>query len=65
MLPIFVVRNAVHAGELKPLNIKTSDMHQWSQFVYLKGKAITPQLQMFIDTVQELLPPVQTEPSKL
>ena len=65
MLPVFVVRNAVHAGELKPLNIKTTDMHQWSQFVYLKGKAITPQLQMFIDTVQELLPPVQTEPSKL
>lgn len=65
MLPIFVVRNAVRAGELKPLNIKNCDMHQWSQFAYLKGKAVTPQLQTFIDTVLELLPPVQTEPSKL
>ena len=65
MLPIFVVRNAVRAGELKPVNIKNCDMHQWSQFAYLKGKAVTPQLQTFIDTVLELLPPVQTEPSKL
>ncbi len=65
MLPIFVVRNAVRAGELKPLNVINCDMHQWSQFAYLKGKAITPQLQTFIDTVLELLPPVQTEPSKL
>lgn len=65
MLPIFVVRNAVRKGELKPLNVKGCDMRQWSQFVHLKGKAITPQLQIFIETVLELLPPVQTEPSKL
>ena len=41
------------------------DMYQWSQLAYLKGKAVTPLLQAFIDTVLELLPPFQTEPSKL
>lgn len=65
LLPVFAVRNAVRAGELKVINVKDCNMHQWSQFVYLKGKALTPQLQIFVNTVLELLPPIQTEPSKL
>ena len=38
--------------------VKDCDMYQWSQLAYLKGKAITPQLQRFIDTASELLPPI-------
>lgn len=65
MLPIFVAREYVRSGQLCALNTPATDMQQWSQLVYLKGKAITPQMQVFIDTVMELLPPLQTEPSKL
>lgn len=65
MLPIFVAREYVRSGELCRIDVGECDMYQWSQLAYLKGKAITPILQAFIDTVIELLPPFQTEPSKL
>ncbi len=65
MLPIFVAREYVRNGSLRVVDIHTTEMQQWSQLVYLKGKVITPQMQVFIDTVMELLPPMQTEPSKL
>ena len=59
MLPVFVVRDFVRDGRLKEVRIPGVEMQQWSQLVYLKGKAITPQMQMFMDTVLELLPPIQ------
>ena len=65
MLPVFAAREYVRSGKLVHLQIPNCDMQQWSQLVYLKGKAITPQMQTFIDTVLELLPPAQTEPCKL
>ena len=65
MLPVVAAREYVRSGALVGLEIPDCDMQQWSQLVYLKGKAITPQMQNFIDTVLELLPPVQTEPSRL
>ena len=66
MLPIFVARKYVRSGELRHIHVNgCEDMYQWSQLAYLKGKAITPLLQAFIDTVLELLPPFQTEPSRL
>jgi len=65
MLPIFVARKYVREGSLKVVDVKTGEMKQWSQLAYLKGKAVTPQLQAFMSTVLELLPPLQTEPSKL
>lgn len=66
MLPIFVARKYVRSGELRHIHVDgCDDMYQWSQLAYLKGKAITPLLQAFMDTVLELLPPYQTEPSKL
>lgn len=65
MLPVFVVRKAVREGLLTPLNVEGVDMKQWSQLVYLKGKAMTTQLELFMQTLDELLPPIQTEPSKL
>lgn len=65
MLPIFVARKYVRNGLLSVVNVKTDLMKQWSQLAYLKGKAVTPQLQAFMNTVTELLPPIQTEPSKL
>ena len=65
MLPIFAAREYVRSGALVHVDIPDCDMQQWSQLVYLKGKAITPHMQIFMDTVLELLPPVQTEPSKL
>ena len=65
MLPIFAARSYIRSGELVKINVEDCDMYQWSQMAYLKGKAITPLLQTFVDTVLELLPPFQTEPSKL
>ena len=66
MLPIFVARKYVRSGQLCHIQVDgCEDMYQWSQLAYLKGKAVTPLLQAFIDTVLELLPPFQTEPSKL
>lgn len=65
MLPIFVAREHIRAGQLKQVKVKNCDMYQWSQLVYLKGKAITPLLQAFIDTVMEMLPPFSATPSEL
>ena len=65
MLPIFVAREHIRSGALKQVKVKNSDMYQWSQLVYLKGKAITPLLQAFIDTVLEMLPPYKDSPSEL
>ena len=59
MLPVFAVRKYLSEGTLAALNIPGLELQQWSQLVYLKGKAITPQMQMFMDTVLELLPPIQ------
>ena len=61
MLPVFAARRYLQSGTLSALNIPDLEMQQWSQLVYLKGKAITPQMQMFMDTVLELLPPIQKE----
>ncbi|MCH5198906.1 MAG: LysR family transcriptional regulator [Oscillospiraceae bacterium] len=58
MLPVFAARSYIKEGLLKEVNIKGTDMKQWSQLIYLKGKAITPQMQLFMDTVLELLPPI-------
>ena len=59
MLPVFAAREYIKSGKLAALNIPELELQQWSQLVYLKGKAITPQMQMFMDTVLELLPPIQ------
>lgn len=59
MLPIFEVRKSIQEGSLKMINVPECDFNQWSQLAYLKGKAMTPQLQVFIDTVLELLPPIR------
>ena len=59
MLPVFAARKYLHEGSLVALPIPDLEMQQWSQLIYLKGKAITPQMQMFMDTVLELLPPIQ------
>ena len=58
MLPVFEVRKSIQEGSLKKINVPECNFNQWSQLAYLKGKAITPQLQVFIDTVLELLPPI-------
>lgn len=65
MLPVFAARRHIKSGKLSKINVTDCDMQQWSQLAYLKGKALTPQLQKFIDTLHELLPPLQTEPSRL
>lgn len=58
MLPVFLVREYIKQGLMAEIPVKDCDMYQWSQLAYLKGKAITPQLQRFIDTASELLPPI-------
>ncbi len=58
MLPLFEVRKSIQEGSLKQINVPECEFNQWSQLAYLKGKAMTPQLQVFIDTVLELLPPI-------
>ena len=60
-LPVFVVRDYIRDGRLRELKIPGVEMQQWSQLVYLKGKAVTPQMQMFVDTVLELLPPMKEQ----
>lgn len=61
MLPEFEVRKEIKEARLSVVNVNTSVvLKQWSQLVYLKGKAVTPQLQAFISTLQELLPPIKT-----
>ena len=59
MLPVFAAREYINRGELAALHIPEVELQQWSQLVYLKGKAITPQMQMFMNTVLELLPPIR------
>lgn len=58
MLPVFEIRNELRTGTLKKINVTDCSLHQWSQLAYLKGKAVTPQLQAFIDTALSLLPPL-------
>lgn len=60
MLPVFEVRKSLQEGTLKAINVPECEFNQWSQLAYLKGKAMTPQLQVFIDTVLELLPPIKS-----
>ena len=62
LLPVFATRKAVNAGKIKLLNVENMELYQWSQLIYLKGKAITPQIRAFIDTTLELLGPVNTIP---
>lgn len=65
MIPVFAARKHVRNGTLGVINVTDCELQQWSQLAYLKGKALTPQLELFIETLHELLPPLQTEPSKL
>lgn len=58
MLPVFAARSYIKEGRLKEIHVKTAEMMQWSQLIYLKGKAITPQMQLFMNMVLELLPPI-------
>ncbi|MBQ3537507.1 MAG: substrate-binding domain-containing protein, partial [Clostridia bacterium] len=58
MLPVFEVRKSIEEGSLRKINVPECEFNQWSQLAYLKGKAMTPQLKVFIDTVLELLPPI-------
>ncbi|MBQ2759962.1 MAG: LysR family transcriptional regulator [Clostridia bacterium] len=59
MLPVFMVRDDIKKGLLKKINVEDCELSQWSQLTYLKGKAVTPLLQVFIDTLDELLPPIE------
>lgn len=65
MLPVFAAREYVRAGKLVKINVADCDLYQWSQLTCLKGKVITPLIQTFIDTASELLPEIQTQPSRL
>ncbi len=59
MLPVFMVRDDIKKGKLKKINVEDCELSQWSQLTYLKGKAVTPLLQVFMDTLDELLPPIK------
>ena len=50
-LPEFSVRKYLKTGRLAKINIKDIDFFQYSQLAYLKGKAIPPYMQGFIDTI--------------
>lgn len=64
MLPVFEVRKSLQEGTLKEIKVPECEFNQWSQLAYLKGKALTPLLQVFIDTVLELLPPIANTQGK-
>jgi len=54
ILPEFSVRKYLKSGKLAKINVDDIDMYQYSQLAYLKGKAIMPHVQKFIDTILEL-----------
>lgn len=53
ILPEFSVRKYLKSGKLAKINVEDIDMYQYSQLAYLKGKAIMPHVQRFIDTILE------------
>lgn len=53
ILPEFSVRKYLRSGKLVKLNVIDCDMCQYSQLAYLKGKAVSPHMQCFIDTILE------------
>lgn len=53
VLPEFSVRKYIKTGGLKKIDVTDTDMYQFSQLAYLKGKAIPPHMQCFIDTILE------------
>lgn len=53
LLPEFSVRKYLKSGKLAKVNVDDIDMYQYSQLAYLKGKAIMPHVQRFIDTILE------------
>lgn len=52
-LPLYVVSNYVESGELSIIKTSSVEVHIWSQLVYHKSKWITPQMQLFIDTMKQ------------
>lgn len=53
ILPEFSVRKYLKSGKLIKLDVGDCEMHQYSQLAYLKGKAVSPHMQCFIDTILE------------
>lgn len=54
-LPQYVVQPAIRAGQLAALDLDCPSMEMWSQLVYHKNKWITPQMEIFIRMLKELL----------
>lgn len=54
-LPQYVVQPAIRAGQLAALDLDCPPMEMWSQLVYHKNKWITPQMEIFIRMLKELL----------
>ena len=54
-LPRYVVQPAIRAGQLAALDLDCPPMEMWSQLVYHKNKWITPQMEIFIRMLKELL----------
>ena len=52
-LPEYVVREDFQKGKLVKLNVKGCDVKLWCQILYHKNKWVTPQMELFIDTVRK------------
>lgn len=51
ILPEFSVRKYLKSGKLAKVNVTDTDMYQYSQLAYLKGKVIMPHIQRFIEMI--------------
>ena len=52
-LPEYVIKNDVASGRLAILDVDLPPITMWSQLVYHRSKLLTPQMQVFLDLMQE------------
>lgn len=52
-LPLFAVEEYIEKGKLSTMKTPSVEIKMWSQLVYHKNKWITPQMQLFIDTMKK------------
>lgn len=54
-LPEYVVKDYLDSGELVILDTEYPKVTMWSQLVYHRNKCVTPQMQMFMDSLIRLM----------
>lgn len=58
-LPEYVVREHLDSRELVVLDTECPEITMWSQLVYHRNKCVTPQMNVFIETLRNTIRPAQ------